>query len=79
MLNRLKTLRELRNSKMSFAQNKLLQETIYVRVRVLASAVDDWSSTALARTHTPGTLLKHKPIQTIWYAATPPRLAYIRK
>jgi hypothetical protein len=33
-------------------------------VRVLASAVDD-SSTALARTRTRGTLLKHKPIQTI--------------
>ena len=35
-------------------------------------------STALARTRTPGTLLKHKLIQTIWYAATPPRLAYIQ-
>ena len=36
-------------------------------VRVLASAVDDSteSSTALARTRTPGTLLKHKPILTI--------------
>ena len=34
--------------------------------------------TALARTRTPGTLLKHKPIQTIWYAATPPRLAYMQ-
>ena len=33
-------------------------------VRVLASAVEDWSSTALARTRTPGTLLKHKPIRT---------------
>ena len=33
---------------------------------------------ALARTRTPGTLLKHKPIQTIWYAATTPRLAYIQ-
>ena len=41
-------------------------------VRVLASAL------ALARTRTPGTPLKHKPIQTIWYAATPPRLAYIQ-
>ena len=45
-------------------------------VRVLASAVDDY--TALARTRTPGTLLKHKPIQAIWYAATPPRLVYIQ-
>ena len=33
-------------------------------VRVLASAVDE-SSTALARTRTPRTFLKHKPIQTI--------------
>ena len=33
-------------------------------VRVLASAVDE-SSIALARTRTPGTLLKHKPTQTI--------------
>ena len=33
--------------------------------RVLASVVDDESSTALARTRTTGTLLKHKPIQTI--------------
>ena len=31
-----------------------------------------------ACSRTPGTLLKHKPIQTIWYAATPPRLAYIQ-
>ena len=31
-------------------------------MRVLASAVDD---TALARTRTPGTLLKQKPIQSI--------------
>ena len=23
-------------------------------------------------------LLKHKPIQTIWYAATPPRLVYMQ-
>ena len=30
------------------------------------------------RTTTPGTLLKHKPIQTTWYAATPPRLVYIQ-
>ena len=36
------------------------------------------SSKAEARTRTPGTLLKHKPIQTIWYAATPPRLAYVQ-
>ena len=36
------------------------------------------SSTALARTRTPGTLLKYKPIQTIWYAATLPRLVYIQ-
>ena len=43
-------------------------------VRVLAIAVDDVHSTT--RTRTPGTLLKHKPIQTIRYAATPPRLAY---
>jgi hypothetical protein len=33
-------------------------------VSVLASGVDDESSTALARTRTPGTLLMHKPIQT---------------
>ena len=45
-------------------------------VRVPASAVDD--STALAGIRTPGTLLKHKPLQTIWYAATPPRLVYIQ-
>ena len=32
---------------------------------VLASVVDDESSTALARTRTPGSLLKHQPIQTI--------------
>ena len=36
------------------------------------------SSTALARTRTHGTLLKHKPIQTIRYAATPPHLAHIQ-
>ena len=32
---------------------------------ILFGSVDDQSSTALARTRTPGTLLKHKPIQTI--------------
>ena len=44
----------------------------------LRSVDDSESSTALARTRTPGTLLKHKPIQTIRYAATPPRLVCIQ-
>jgi len=48
-----------------------LPKSLLLLVTILASAVD-------ARTRTPGTLLKHKPIQTIWYAATPPRLVYIQ-